>query len=92
MLDDNDIWSVSIRRRTRHPRPGSGRLFAGLAPVARQSGRWAGHAFIRGGRANVRQALYTPALVACALIPISRLNAISSERQAKPQRLHSPPS
>ena len=38
---------------------------AGLAPVSRQSGTWKGHAFIRGGRALVRQALYMPALVAC---------------------------
>lgn len=37
---------------------------AGLAPVTRQSGKWTGRAFIRGGRANVRQALYMPALVA----------------------------
>jgi transposase len=38
---------------------------AGLAPVARQSGQWKGHAYIRGGRAFLRQALYMPALVAC---------------------------
>jgi transposase len=37
---------------------------AGLAPVARQSGRWTGRAIISGGRANVRRALYMPALVA----------------------------
>jgi len=37
---------------------------AGLAPVARQSGTWKGKSFIRGGRANLRQALYMPALVA----------------------------
>lgn len=37
---------------------------AGLAPVTRQSGQWRGRAFIRGGRANLRQALYMPALVA----------------------------
>ncbi len=37
---------------------------AGLAPVARQSGRWSGKACIRGGRAALRQALYMPALVA----------------------------
>jgi transposase len=37
---------------------------AGLAPVARQSGRWNGRASVAGGRANVRQALYMPALVA----------------------------
>jgi transposase len=37
---------------------------AGLAPIARQSGRWSGRAFIRGGRSIVRQSLYMPALVA----------------------------
>jgi len=30
---------------------------AGLAPSARQSGRWTGRSFIRGGHAHVRQAL-----------------------------------
>lgn len=42
---------------------------AGLAPVTRQSGKWAGKAFIRGGRANLRQALYMPALVAIRFNP-----------------------
>lgn len=37
---------------------------AGLAPMTRQSGRWTGRAFMTGGRANVRHALYMPALVA----------------------------
>lgn len=43
---------------------GQAASLAGLAPVARQSGKWTGRAFIRGGRANVRHALYMPALVA----------------------------
>jgi transposase len=30
---------------------------AGLTPTTRQSGTWTGHAFIRGGRASLRQAL-----------------------------------
>jgi transposase len=42
---------------------------AGLAPITRQSGSWKGHAFIRGGRANLRQALYMPALVAARFNP-----------------------
>lgn len=42
---------------------------AGLAPVARQSGRWTGRASIRGGRASLRQALYMPALVAARFNP-----------------------
>jgi transposase len=43
---------------------GQAASLAGLAPVARQSGRWTGRAFIRGGRASLRRALYMPALVA----------------------------
>ena len=37
---------------------------AGLATIARQSGNWKGKSFIRGGRQQVRQGLYMPALVA----------------------------
>lgn len=37
---------------------------AGLAPVTRQSGKWRGKSFIKGGRRTLRQALYMPALVA----------------------------
>jgi len=42
---------------------------AGLAPVTRQSGKWQGKSFIRGGRASLRQALYMPALVATRFNP-----------------------
>ncbi len=45
---------------------------AGLAPIQRQSGSWKGHAFIRGGTAFLRQALYMPALVACRFNKDSR--------------------
>ena len=45
---------------------------AGLAPVARQSGQWKGKSFIRGGRANVRQALFIPALIAARFNAQSR--------------------
>ena len=48
---------------------GQAASLAGLAPVARQSGQWAGRAFIRDGRANIRQALYMPALVAMRFNP-----------------------
>jgi transposase len=48
---------------------GQAASLAGLAPVARQSGNWTGRAFIRGGRANVRHALYMPALVAMRFNP-----------------------
>ena len=36
----------------------------GVAPMARESGRWQGRRTIRGGRATVRQALYMAALYA----------------------------
>jgi transposase len=49
--------------------PGQAACLSGLAPITRQSGRWTGKAFIRGGRANVRQALYMPALVAMRFNP-----------------------
>jgi transposase len=42
---------------------------AGLAPMTRQSGRWTGRAFIRGGRASLRRALYMPALAAARFNP-----------------------
>lgn len=42
---------------------------AGLAPLTRQSGQWAGKAHIHAGRANVRQSLYMPALVAARFNP-----------------------
>lgn len=42
---------------------------AGLAPITRQSGTWKGRSHVQGGRANVRQALYMPALVAMRFNP-----------------------
>ncbi len=49
--------------------PAKAASLAGLAPIARQSGRWTGRAFIRGGRASVRTGLYMPALVAARFNP-----------------------
>lgn len=48
---------------------GQAASLAGLAPITRQSGRWTGRAFIRAGRANVRRALYMPALSAMRFNP-----------------------
>ncbi len=42
---------------------------AGVAPIARDSGTSCGRRTIRGGRANVRQALFMPALVAARFNP-----------------------
>lgn len=42
---------------------------AGLAPIARDSGQHRGKRHIRGGRAQLRQALYMPALVATRFNP-----------------------
>jgi transposase len=42
---------------------------SGLAPITRQSGSWQGKSVIQGGRAQRRQALYMPALVAIRFNP-----------------------
>lgn len=60
---------------------------AGLAPVARQSGRWTGRAFIRGGRAGVRQALYMPALVAARFNPDLKAKYAELVKAGKPAKV-----
>lgn len=60
---------------------------AGLAPVARQSGKWTGRAFIRGGRANVRQALYMPALVAMRFNPDLKAKYQALKAAGKPSKV-----
>jgi transposase len=49
--------------------PKQAAALAGLAPIARQSGQWKGKSFVHGGRRQVRQALYMPALVAMRFNP-----------------------
>ncbi len=60
---------------------------AGLAPIARQSGRWTGRAFIRGGRASVRRALYMPALVATRFNPDLKAKYAQLINAGKPAKL-----
>ncbi|RJT41358.1 IS110 family transposase [Mesorhizobium waimense] len=60
---------------------------AGLAPVARQSGQWTGRAFIRGGRAMVRQALYMPALVAMRFNPDLKAKYGKLKAAGKPSKV-----
>lgn len=60
---------------------------AGLAPVARQSGQWKGKSSIRGGRANVRQALYMPALVAARFNPDLKAKYQQLIAQGKPAKI-----
>jgi transposase len=45
------------------------RVQPGIWDETRQSGQWRGKAFIRGGRAALRQAVYIPALVATRFNP-----------------------
>ena len=59
----------------------------GLAPMSRQSGRWTGRAFIAGGRAVVRQALYMPALVACRFNPDLKANYDRLKAAGKPPKV-----
>jgi transposase len=60
---------------------------AGLAPVARQSGQWKGRSFIQGGRANVRRALYMPALVAARYNPDLKAKYQSLIASGKPAKI-----
>jgi transposase len=55
---------------------------AGLAPIARQSGRSTG----RGGRADVRQALYMPALVAARFNPDMKAKIRTPHRNRKTRK------
>ena len=66
---------------------GQAASLAGLAPVARQSGHWTGRAFIRGGRANVRQALYMPALVAMRFNPDLKAKYDQLKAAGKPAKV-----
>jgi transposase len=49
--------------------PGQAASLAGLAACGATVGSWTGRAFIRGGRGNVREAVYRPALVATRFNP-----------------------
>lgn len=60
---------------------------AGLAPSDRQSGRWTGRAFIVGGRAIVRQALYMPALVATRFNPDLKAKYDALRKAGKPPKV-----
>jgi transposase len=60
---------------------------AGLAPIARQSGRWTGRSFIRGGRADVRQAFYMPALVAARFNPDMKAKYARLIQTGKPAKV-----
>lgn len=66
---------------------GQASSLAGLAPVQRQSGAWKRHAFIRGGRAFLRQALYMPALVACRFNPQMKAGYARLVEAGKPAKV-----
>jgi transposase len=60
---------------------------AGLAPMTRQSGKWSGKAWIMGGRSNLRQALYIPALVACRFNPDLKAKYDALRKAGKPAKV-----
>jgi transposase len=59
----------------------------GLAPMTRQSGKWRGKATIQGGRKQLRDALYMPALVATRHNPDMRTKYKKMIKQGKPQKV-----
>ncbi|MEQ8651906.1 MAG: IS110 family transposase [Rhodospirillaceae bacterium] len=60
---------------------------AGLAPITRQSGKWAGKTFINGGRASLRRSLYMPALVAVRYNPYLKTFYERLVKAGKPKKL-----
>ncbi len=60
---------------------------AGVAPLTRSSGQWRGRAFIGGGRAALRRALYMPALVAARHNPDLRTVYERLVAAGKPKKL-----
>jgi transposase len=66
---------------------GQATSLAGLAPAARQSDRWTGRAFIRGGRAAIRQAVYMPALVAIRFNPDTKAKYKQLMNAGKPSKV-----
>ena len=60
---------------------------AGRAPVTRQSGNWKGKSVIKGGRANVRHALYMPDLVAIQHNPDLKAKYNQLIKQGKPKKI-----
>jgi transposase len=60
---------------------------AGLAPMARESGQWRGKRFIRGGRPELRHALFMPALVAIRSNPDLRAVYENLTAMGKPAKI-----
>ena len=60
---------------------------SGLAPITRQSGRWRGKSCIQGGRAQLRQALYMPALVAIRFNPPLKAKYVALRQAGKPAKV-----
>ncbi len=67
--------------------PGAAASLAGLAPRTRQSGRWKGAAKIGGGRAELRRALYMPALTAARFNPDLKAVYDRLRARGKPAKL-----
>ena len=59
----------------------------GLAPVTRQSGNWRGKAFIQGGRGQIRQAIYMPALVAIRFNAPLKAKYLAMRAAGKPAKV-----
>lgn len=59
----------------------------GLAPITRQSGNWRGKSSIQGGRAELRRALYMPALVAIRFNPPLKAQYLALRKAGKPAKV-----
>jgi len=60
---------------------------SGVAPFARESGKWKGSRFIGGGRKFLRKALYMPALVALRFNPDMKAKYQQLKDKQKPSKV-----
>lgn len=60
---------------------------AGLAPFTRSSGTWVGQSFIKGGRKQLREALYMPALIASRFNPDLKTKYQTLRAAGKPAKV-----
>jgi len=67
--------------------PQQAAALSGTAPMTRQSGKRMGKALVSGGRVNVRQALYMPALVATRHNPDLKVKYTELTARGKPPKV-----
>lgn len=78
LIDMPEIGSLQSRQAA---------SLAGLAPMTQTSGRWQGKSCIQGGRAQLRHALYMPAVAAIWKCPLFKARYEAMRKDGKPAKV-----